>query len=224
MYRGMIFDLDDTLYDYAECDRAASVRLENFCCEKFGIGKDVFRALYEKAKESVKARVGMTAASHNRILYMQALLEELDGKPLEMTLDLYNIYWDAMLDRMRLFPYVLPYFQYLRRNGIRIGILTDLTAYIQHRKLRVLGIAGYIDELVTSEEAGAEKPSAKMFELMLGKLALGPEEVCMIGDSGEKDIDGAQKSGIHGVLLTQEMRMDTECRILRKLMAEECDG
>lgn len=221
MYKGMIFDLDNTLYDYTECDRAASAQLESFCCEKFGIGEDVFQALYENAKESVKARVGMTASSHNRILYMQTLLEELEGKPLEFALDLYDVYWDAMLGRMQLFPYVIPYFQYLRRGGIQIGILTDLTAHIQHRKLRALGIADCIDGLVTSEEAGAEKPSLKMFELMLGKLALRPEEVCMIGDSEEKDIAGAEKSGIHGVLLTQEMRMDTECKILRELLAEE---
>lgn len=220
MYRGMIFDLDDTIYNYTECDKEASARLAGFCCARFGIREDEFKALYGKARAVVKSRLGAVAASHNRMLYMQVLLEELQEKPSGLALELYDVYWDAMLARMRPFAYVLPYFQYLRHSNIKIGILTDLTAHIQHRKLRALGIADYVNCLVTSEEAGEEKPSPRMYELMLGKLALRSEEVCMIGDSGAKDITGAEKSGIRGVLLTQEMCMDTECKILRTLLTE----
>jgi putative hydrolase of the HAD superfamily len=45
-----------------------------------------------------------------------------------------------------------------------------------------------VDYLVSSEEAGAEKPDPKVFELSLEKLGLKKDEVVMIGDNYEKDI------------------------------------
>lgn len=33
-----------------------------------------------------------------------------------------------------------------------------MTAYVQYRKLEAIGVTSYIDFIVTSEEAGAEKP------------------------------------------------------------------
>lgn len=156
LYRGVIFDLDNTIYDYTECDHEASARLECLYCEKFGISKNEFRILYENAKEIVKQRLGTVAASHNRILYMQAFLELLHQKPSGLALEMYDVYWDSMLENMKLFDYVIPYFKYLKQHDIQIGILTDLTAHIQHRKICTLGIADYIDCLVTSEEVGEE--------------------------------------------------------------------
>ena len=46
----------------------------------------------------------------------------------------------------------------LKKRKIRIGIGTDMTAYVQYRKLEAIGVTSYIDFIVTSEEAGAEKP------------------------------------------------------------------
>ena len=77
-------------------------------------------------------------------------------------------------------------------------ILTDLTSHIQHRKILKLGLQAYIDYIVTSEEVGADKPSEMMFKAALKKMSLQPHEVCMIGDSFEKDIIGANNYGIFG--------------------------
>jgi len=69
--------------------------------------------------------------------------------------------------------------------------VTDLTAQIQLQKWQKLGLQRYIDFLVSSEEAGVEKPSPYIFELALDKLQLKAHEVIMIGDNANKDIAGA---------------------------------
>ena len=42
--------------------------------------------------------------------------------------------------------------QALKAKGVGIGIGTDMTAYIQYEKLEKLGLAPYIDWIVTSKE------------------------------------------------------------------------
>ena len=78
----------------------------------------------------------------------------------------------------------------------KVCIITDLTAEIQYRKIKKLKLTNLIDFIVTSEEAGIEKPSSNIFELALKKINLKSSEICMIGDSYEKDIVGGINLGI----------------------------
>ena len=211
--KAAVFDLDNTIYDYDKCDRYAVKKLRNHCRKVYGLSAENFDQLYEKAKSITKKRLGAAAASHNRMLYAQNLMELLRKRPVSYALELYDIYWNAMLEHMEPYGYVLPLFEKLERIGIRIAVLTDLTVHIQHRKIRKLGIADYISVLVTSEEAGKEKPDKAAFELVLEKLNLMPHQVIMVGDSYEKDIAGARNAGMHGILFSRESagRIWTEC-------------
>lgn len=213
MIKAAVFDLDNTIYDYDKCDRYAVKKLRNHCGKVYGLSAENFDQLYEKAKIITKKRLGAVAASHNRMLYAQNLMELLRKRPVSYALELYDIYWNAMLEHMEPYGYVLPLFERLERIGIRIAVLTDLTVHIQHRKIRKLGIADYISVLVTSEEAGKEKPDKAAFELVLEKLNLLPHQVIMVGDSYEKDIAGARNAGMHGILFSRESadRIWTEC-------------
>ena len=62
--------------------------------------------------------------------------------------------------------------QKLKERGIRIGIGTDMTAHIQYRRLEFLNLSPYIDFIVTSEEAGVEKPTPHLFELCVEKAGV----------------------------------------------------
>lgn len=215
MVRAVVFDLDGTLYDYQSCDLYAAEQLRNYCVKYCDIEANAFNQSYDMAKEKVKKQLGNIAASHNRMLYVQVLLELLHRKPAEYALGMYDIYWNALLEHMELYPYVLPLFRELTKRKIKIAILTDLTAHIQYRKIQRLGIGAYIDVLVTSEEAGREKPDRVMFDLVLCKLALHPNEAIMIGDSRKKDIAGADAAGMHSLLFSKKKK---------KTMFDECIG
>lgn len=220
MIKAMVFDLDDTVYDYQSCNKYAINRLRQYCMDKFFIQAKEFDTIYEKAKKIVKGQLQDTAASHNRMLYMQILMEQFSQKPAVYALELYHVYWDAMLQTMQLYDYVLPLFRELVSQGIRIAMLTDLTAQIQHRKIRKLGIAEYVDVLVTSEEVGREKPDPAMFHLVVKKLQMQPEQLVMVGDSCEKDIKGARMAGMHGILYSRG-KEDTIIRECMELIENE---
>ena len=215
MLKAVVFDLDDTLYDYKGCNTLAEEALFNAIAHEFNVPYEESEKLLHEAKKNVKMRLGSTtAASHNRLLYMQDICEQAGYNPLKYAMKLYDIYWDSMLNCMRLYGYVDPLLFEIKSRGIKTGIITDLTAHIQYRKLTALGLDGKIDFLVTSEEAGAEKPSKQIFELMMHKMRLQAGEVLMIGDNMEKDIMGAKAVGMKTLMFYEGSQFYEEARSL----------
>ncbi len=205
MYKAVVFDLDDTLYDYQAVHKIAMARLRDFSCKRFCVSEQDFDAAFDWAKKQVKALAGDTAASHNRLLYCQKTLERLGKNPVDGALDMYDCYWDYVLSSMELRDGVIELFKRLKIDGVKIAVCTDLTAHIQHRKIRALGLVPYIDILVTSEEAGAEKPSSKMYSLAFEKLqTLLPDlqkcQCLFVGDSLQKDVEGPRAFGMDSAL------------------------
>ncbi len=212
MIKLVAFDLDNTLYDYDACNLVAEKALFDEIKALSDVSSEEGRLILKKAKKYVKDNLGDVAASHNRLLYMQNICEQLSVSPFAYSRILYNSYWDNFISGMKLFDYVLPLFQDLIRNDIGIGILTDMTAYIQYRKIDKLEIGEYLSFLVTSEEAGEEKPSSKMFDCMMKKSGCTAEEMIMVGDSEKRDIAGARASGIKAILYEREADIREEVR------------
>jgi len=194
--KAIIFDLDDTLYDYQFLHNEAINALEKYVGERYGVAPEQFRSAWRIAREETKQAQGNTAASHNRMLYCQKTLEKLKLLPAYGALEMYEVYWGYILAHMSLREGAAELLTECRNRGLKIGICSDLTAHIQHCKLKALGISAYIDCLVTSEEVGVEKPDQRVFQLILKKLACAPDDVLYIGDSLERDVYGAEACGI----------------------------
>ena len=204
MIKAFIFDLDDTLYAYEALDKEARKRVQELTCGKLGISEEQYQQAYQLGRTRTKDQLGNVAASHNRMLYYQKTLEYLGAKPMPLSLQLYETYWGTFLEQMKLYPGVRELFDCFHRDNIKIAVCTDLTVHIQHRKLEALGLAADIDYLITSEEAGREKPAGEMFRLCLDKLGLAAAEVCYVGDSFGKDIEGAMAAGMQAVWFQPE--------------------
>lgn len=199
MIKGIIFDLDDTLYDAAACYKKGMEEIIVFSQDRFAIGREEFTINFAKARNDIKLRLGNVAASHNRLLYIQRFLELSGVSPAPYALTMYELYWNTVLNHMNLYDYVIPLFDWLKEQEIKIAILSDLTAHIQYRKIMRLGIDSYINIVVTSEEAGMEKPAKEMFDLIMKKSLLSANELIMVGDSAERDISGAEALGIRSI-------------------------
>ena len=207
MYQCVICDLDDTLYDYASIHPKAMRAVSEYMNSEFHIENSQFINEFKKAQKCVKLQIGNEfASSHNRLLYFQRLLENLQLPIFPYATILYDIYWNTILGAIQLNDGVKEMLIYWKEKGILFGICTDLTAHIQYKKIKKLGIEEYISFLVTSEEAGIEKPNAKIFELCLEKTRLLPEQCCFIGDNFIKDIKGAHYVGITPIWFNQSSK------------------
>jgi HAD superfamily hydrolase (TIGR01549 family) len=200
-YKGILLDIDNTLYDYNLSHSFAKNRVLDYCVSEFGLSKDEISSAYEKARNIVHIELSETAASHNRLLYFQRMLEILNVNALKHSFEIYNVYWDNFLEALKPFEGI---YDLLEKYKNKICLVTDLTAHIQYRKIQKLDLANYCDKIVTSEEAGREKPHPYMFMSALYKLDLRANEVCMIGDSFKKDIFGANSLGIQSIWFNHE--------------------
>ena len=88
-----------------------------------------------------------------------------------------------------------------------------MTAQIQYRKIKKLNLDKYINYIVTSEEAGKEKPHQYIFMLCLDKMHLNKNDVCMVGDSFNKDIKGALSLGMNAYWINSNKEDMIHCDI-----------
>ena len=111
--------------------------------------------------------------------------------------------------------------QKLKELGIRIGIGTDMTAHIQYRRLEFLNLSPYIDFIVTSEEAGVEKPTPHLFELCVEKAGVPAGECAFIGDNLTKDVKGAWDNGLKGIWYTKWIEQQEEIEFAEQTVTFE---
>lgn len=202
--KAILFDLDNTLYDYSYAHKIAIKAAFDELQDHMKISRKQFQKLYDLSREEIHKELAGTASAHDRILYFQRLIEKTNNT-LEpgIILRLSKAYWDCLLDNMKLFPGVIEVLVYCKTHNLKTAIVSDLTTEIQLKKLEKLGISKYIDVLVTSEETGSEKPHSIMFLLTLNKLKVHPEDAVMIGDNSIADIEGANFVGLTTILLNK---------------------
>ena len=195
-YKGIIFDLDNTLYDYDACHHAALSTVFDLLVERYKSLKiEHIKGIYEDISKTIKYDLGFTASSHNKSIYFKHLLEKLNiGLSTFLTIN--SVYWETFYSNMVCFDGVLDFIVFNKKLGKKMGILTDYETEYQIKKLDKLGILNYIDVIVTSEEVGIEKPSSQMFSAVLHKMSLGPHEVIMVGDNYERDFKGGLRAKI----------------------------
>jgi len=200
--KAVLIDLDNTLYDYEKCNQSALDFVIDKLSAIFNKPKETVKEIFNQSRETVKQGLKDTAASHSRFLYFQETIESLKvGTDVKLTQEIHNLFWDAYFNKMDLFDGVTDFLEQLKNSGVKIAIVSDLTADIQFKKLIKLGIDKYVNFVVTSEEAGHEKPAEPIFLLALKKLGLSKEDVIFVGDDSDRDIQGAKKVGLKYILV-----------------------
>jgi HAD superfamily hydrolase (TIGR01509 family) len=99
-----------------------------------------------------------------------------------------------------LFDDVLPTLQMLKKRCLTVGLLTNID-----REMGVvcqkLGIEPYLDFVITSKQAGADKPKPPIFRAALAKAGIAAAEAVHVGDQYKIDVVGARGVGINPVLI-----------------------
>lgn len=190
----ILFDTDNTLYPYDPAHMAAQNAVRDKVVNTFAIKANDFDKAFKEARDQVKTRLKQTASSHSRLLYLQRMLEIMGlGSQVLLALDFEQTYWRTFLSNAILFDDVKELLDDLRLLGIPTAIVTDLTAQIQFRKVVYFGLDNYFDYIVTSEEAGFDKPHEAPFQIALEKMVPKGDCIWMIGDNPVNDIRGARE-------------------------------
>jgi putative hydrolase of the HAD superfamily len=92
-----------------------------------------------------------------------------------------------------------------RERGQRVAVVSNWDCSLSEVLERV-GLAGWLDAVLTSAQVGAAKPSPIMFERALAQFGVAPEEALHVGDSVAEDVQGARAAAIRVLLLAREGR------------------
>ncbi len=200
----VIFDIDNTLYDFTYSNNIALDKLRDYTAEKFSWTRDEFDAKHLKAQKDIYAMMGYNGICRDRILRYKIMLEDSSLPVMPYAARMLELYWNTMLDTLRPYDGACSVMKALKDRGIYIGIGTDMTVYIQILKLERMNMFQYVDFMVTSEEAGEEKPSPAFFSMCLKKSKCSPGECLFVGDSLEKDYNGAVSAGMNALLFVPD--------------------
>lgn len=94
-YKGILLDLDNTLYDYPPMHKAALDTVLAEISRVIDVSTATLEGMYCRAQAVGKQRLEGKAASHSRILYIQWMLESLGIFSYRFALDLENLYWNT---------------------------------------------------------------------------------------------------------------------------------
>lgn len=128
------------------------------------------------------------------IEYSDELIEEL-AKAYEFSTDRF---------KPRENPEALTSLTSLRKMGVKIAVVsnTSFSARGVFALLRSVGLADYVDVVISSSDVGHVKPQKSIFQALVRSVGVEPTEIVHVGDSCIEDILGALSSGLHAIYYT----------------------
>ncbi|MFC4330278.1 HAD family hydrolase [Streptomyces andamanensis] len=198
--RAVLWDVDDTLFDYTSADRAGM--RAHLVAERLldGYGTvDAALAHWRRITDAQWARfaAGETTFEGQRRDRVRVFLDrpELTDPEAEAWFARYLGHYEGA---WALFPDVLPALDALAASH-RHAVLSNSSLHVQERKLRVLGVRDRFEAVLCAAELGLSKPAAGAFHAACEALDLPPHQVAYVGDHPEIDARGAADAGLLAV-------------------------
>lgn len=197
----LLFDLDDTLYDYVPAEKIAREATLDVVAVDLALSVADVRALFVEARAAVKERLGTRGSAHSRLLYLADVAHRARRPDALVHVRRWDrLFWSTLIGAATLRPGALELLRRFRTGGGQVAIVTDLTLDPQLQKLESFGLGGLVDALVASEEVPDDKPATLAFELALERLgvplAAAATRCLIVGDSAARDGGAARALGI----------------------------
>lgn len=192
-YNTLLFDLDDTILDFAKGEKAALTALfEEMKVENV---QDVMNdyAVINKSlwNDLEKGRVGRDYVLNNRFFMLfKKYNMEVDGKEVE---DRYRSYLDLQHE------YIDGAEEILKNlcKDYKLYLITNGVSKTQFKRIKDAKLERCFEEVFVSEDIGYQKPAEEFFEAVMKKVPdFELKKALVIGDSLTADIKGGIMSGI----------------------------
>ena len=191
MIKGVVFDLDHTLFD-----RYATLRA-------------VLPEMYKRMRDKIPAHLGETdfienlikieklhiyhgwAYTGKKLVEAGVFLKGTTGE--EIWECIYKYCWPIAAVK---YPFTDSVLTDLREMGLKVGLITNGSVPSQSLKLDLLNLWECFDEvIICDDENYPSKPDVTAFNQMSKRLEIAPNELLYVGDNPYNDVRGAWNSG-----------------------------
>lgn len=206
MIRAVFFDLYHTLVTYDPPQE----ELEARALRELGIdvNPEIFRKPLVIADEFIYgeiARRPLSARSQEEKLALYSQYQEIVLREAGIKYDknlVLGVLGKAQQFKMNLvlFDDVAPALADLKNRGLVLGLISNIEQDITDTLDR-LKLPTWLTVIVTSLDAGANKPQPEIFRYALNRAGVRPDEAIYVGDQYQVDILGARGAGMKAILI-----------------------
>lgn len=206
-YQQIIFDVDDTLIDFAATEDFAFTSL--FKAHHWPFSADLERQYHAynqglwRDLEQGKLSYAELSRKVFHVFLKKHLGLDVDG------LAIINEYRSYFGQAHQLLPGVEDSLKFARKQGYRLTVFSNGEKFMQRHRLQQAGILQYFDLVVTSEEAHYQKPDPHAFDYFFSRAQISPDRSILFGDGLQSDILGAQQYGLDSIWYNHRHRKNT---------------
>ena len=179
--KGVIFDLDDTLYDEKDYVRSGYKAVAAYLDDP--AAADAMWKFFAEGKPAIDA-------------YLQSV-----GKEDEKDACL-KVYREHIPD-IKLREGAAELITFLKARNIMVGIITDGRVSGQEKKLSALGLYEMIDDIIITDSLGGvqfRKPNDISFRIMQNRWRIPFEQIVYVGDNPAKDFQASKQLGMNHIV------------------------
>lgn len=218
MIQAVVFDLDNTLWDFMKAKRVA---VEAAVEAMIDAGLDL-------SKEEMINRIFnlySVEGIEDQQIFDKILLQEfgkIDYKILAAGIIGYR---RAKEGALTLYPHVMSTLMTIAKQGIKMAVISDAPRLAVWLRLCSFNLQPVFDQVITFDDTGERKPSPKPFRRLLELWPLDPQHVVMVGDWAERDVVGAKQVGMKTIFArygnlfeTKESGADYEINDIKEII------
>jgi putative hydrolase of the HAD superfamily len=197
--RAVVWDVDDTLFDYTTADREGM--RAHLAAEGMLDGPGSPERALARWREITDQQWARYAAGENTFegqrrdrvrVFLDTPLGDAEADAwFRRYIGHYESAWSV-------FPDVVPALDELAASH-RHAVLSNSSLTVQEHKLRTLGLRERFETVLCAAELGVSKPEAGAFLAACDALGLPPHQVAYVGDHPEIDGRGAAEAGLLSV-------------------------
>ena len=224
MYKHLLIDLDDTLWDFKANSKVAMQEIFNdYELIKYYDSFESFYSIYTSKNHQLweqyaKGEITKDYLSLERFLYPLRLVG-LENAQLAKQLG--EDFLQRTTLQTQLVDGAIELLDYLK-NKYTLSIISNGFVEVQYIKLRRSGLLPYFKHIFLSEEIGHQKPDVRFFQAVLEKIDAKNSECLVIGDNFQTDIKGAESMQIDAIWFKKDDIIDpninAQCPIIDNLL------
>ena len=204
--RGVVFDVDDTLYDMAQPFFGA---YQHFYGARYDLPVQLLFLAFRRYSDErfADAQKGRMTMEELYIYRVRMTLRDYGIAVTDEEALAFQRTYTELQYQIRLSPVMTSLLDALH-NVVCIGVITNGESRHQRNKLRSLDVSPWIPEeqIIVSGDYPFRKPDVRIFREMERRLRLAPESLIYVGDAFDLDIEGACAAGWHSIWFNHRER------------------
>lgn len=181
-FRGILVDLDNTLYDFVAAKEEACRRV----VDEVGVGDTAgLLQAFLFSPYGVESPLALITWLKEKMISDETVINRV-----------VSLYSATKISAVKPYPGVYETLLRIRRAGIKIGAVTNASKDHATERLLHIQVSTFMDCLVTPDTTGLKKPNPGMFLHAAALLDIQPHQICVVGDNLVNDIRPAQQAGM----------------------------